>query len=207
MPWIQIIGYVGSALIAVSLTMSNILRLRWINLFGASTFAIYGLIVEAYPVLFLNTFIALIDIYYLQKIYRTKEIFSLVPIKDPASDYLTKFLDFHQRDIQKFFPDFNLSKVENPRIYFILRNLLPGGLFIYQECSPTMICIVLDYAIPAYRDNKNGQFIFYAQNKFLKEQGFSELSAVSSIEAHRKYLRRIGFRSDEGNPDLFLKHI
>ena len=54
---LQIIGYTGSVLVAVSLMMSNIVRLRWINLFGAGTFAIYGLLINAYPVFALNGFI------------------------------------------------------------------------------------------------------------------------------------------------------
>jgi EamA domain-containing membrane protein RarD len=57
MAWVDIIGYAGSVLIAVSITMNNIWKLRWINLFGAGTFAVYGLIVKAYPVFVLNSFI------------------------------------------------------------------------------------------------------------------------------------------------------
>ena len=35
MDGIQLVGYVGSVLVAVSLMMNNIWRLRWINLIGA----------------------------------------------------------------------------------------------------------------------------------------------------------------------------
>ena len=61
MEWQEIVGYTGSVLIALSLMMKNIVRLRKVNLFGASTFAIYGLLVDASPVLVLNSFIALVD--------------------------------------------------------------------------------------------------------------------------------------------------
>ena len=53
----EIIGYSGSILVAVSLMMKNILKLRVINFFGASSFALYGYLVDAYPVLILNSFI------------------------------------------------------------------------------------------------------------------------------------------------------
>ena len=51
--------------IALSMTMSSILKFRWINLFGALTFSTYGFLIGAWPVGFLNAFIALVDIYYL----------------------------------------------------------------------------------------------------------------------------------------------
>jgi len=57
--WIQIIGYGGSFLIALSLSMKSISRLRKINLIGASTFAFYGFLMGAYPVLILNSFISI----------------------------------------------------------------------------------------------------------------------------------------------------
>lgn len=72
MPLIEVYGYVGSVLIAVSLMMSNIFRLRWINLVGAGMFASYGAIIQAWPVAVLNGFIVLIDVYHLARLYRAK---------------------------------------------------------------------------------------------------------------------------------------
>jgi len=85
---VEIIGYVGSVLIGLSLTMNNIKRLRWINLFGAGTFATYGALISAWPVLFLNGFIVLTDIWYLYRMSRKKAFFSLLPIRDRPSPYL-----------------------------------------------------------------------------------------------------------------------
>ena len=54
MNWIEWIGYAGSALVAVSLMMSAIVRLRLLNLAGALIFALYGALVGAMPVLLVN---------------------------------------------------------------------------------------------------------------------------------------------------------
>ena len=62
---IEMIGYTGSVLVAISLMMKNIYYLRRINLIGAATFSIYGLLVGAIPVFILNGFITIIDIYYI----------------------------------------------------------------------------------------------------------------------------------------------
>jgi uncharacterized membrane protein len=64
------VGYLASVVVAISLMMSNIKKLRWWNLAGALLFVAYGLAIEALPVALVNFFIVIIDIYYLVKLYR-----------------------------------------------------------------------------------------------------------------------------------------
>lgn len=207
MEWYQIIGYTGSALVAVSLMMKNILHLRRVNLIGASIFATYGFLVGAYPVLILNSFISLIDIYYLYEMNKKKELFSLMPVLDNRHLYLNKFLAYHHKDILKYFPDFKNDELAGANCFFILRNLMPVGLFIYREMSKTQIKIIIDYSIPDYRDYKNAKFIYHAESDFLKERGYNELITESSVKIHQKYLLNIGFERDQQNAELFRKNI
>ncbi len=65
------VGYLASVLVAISLMMANIKKLRWWNLIGSALFVVYGVAIAAYPVALVNLFIVLINIYYLTKIYRT----------------------------------------------------------------------------------------------------------------------------------------
>lgn len=74
MGWIEVVGHVGSVLVAVSLMMSNIKLLRWINLVGAATFSFYGYMIGASPVFLLNGFIAFVDIYYIIKMRREEKL-------------------------------------------------------------------------------------------------------------------------------------
>ncbi|MBL1211873.1 MAG: hypothetical protein D8M61_00830 [Ignavibacteriae bacterium] len=205
--WYTIVGYVGSFLIALSLTMKNIIKLRWINLFGAAIFAVYGVIVSAIPVTILNSYIVLIDIFYLSQIYRSRELFSISPVLNDNHLYLNKFIDFYKDDILKYFPDFSKNKFENPNYYFILRNLVPAGLFIYEQVDRKTIEIKLDYAIPNYRDNKNGEYIYNAEIKFLKAQGIEKMQTYSNVKEHVKYLTKIGFERNDLNKNLFYKNI
>ena len=105
---LEIVGYVGSFLIGLSLTMSNIKKLRWINLFGASTFATYGVLIKAWPVLFLNGFIVLTDIWHIVKMSRTSETCSVVALEQRPSAYLKRFVSFYKEDIAEHFPGFKL---------------------------------------------------------------------------------------------------
>ncbi|MBP8213899.1 MAG: YgjV family protein [Propionivibrio sp.] len=63
--WIEWFGYAASILVAISLTMSSIVKLRWLNLAGAAMFSTYGFIIGALPVGFLNLFIVVINVVHL----------------------------------------------------------------------------------------------------------------------------------------------
>lgn len=207
MNWYEIIGYSGSVIVAVSLMMKNIRQLRRVNLVGSATFALYGLLLKAYPVFLLNGFIAIVDIYYLYEMNKRKDFFSLMPVLDRNHPYLNKFLDYYKKDILKFFPGFKSEFIKEANCFFILRNLLPVGLFIYTELSGTRINVLIDYAIPDYRDSKNGKFVYDTESQFLKEKGYTEIRAESSIPRHQQYLENIGFSRDSVNKDLFIKKI
>lgn len=68
------VGYLASVVVAISLMMSNIKKLRWWNLIGAALFVAYGVAIGAYPVALVNFFIVLIDTYYLVKLYREADL-------------------------------------------------------------------------------------------------------------------------------------
>jgi hypothetical protein len=208
MDTLQIVGYIGSVLVAVSLMMSNIVRLRWINLFGAGTFTAYGLLIKAYPVFALNGFIVLVDLYYLIKISRQKDAFELIQIDAHQSPFLQMFVKYHRQEILKFFPEFDLSKLNNPRTIFILRNLLPVGLFICLPHKKNMLEIKVDFVIKEYRDLKNAHYLFHSRSEIFKEQGFKGFVIKSEIEAHIKYLKKIGFKNKEiDDENWYFKEI
>ena len=66
----EMLGYSASVLVAVSLMMQSVVKLRMINLVGAILFTVYGLLIGAFPVAFLNGFIVVANIYYLHQMYR-----------------------------------------------------------------------------------------------------------------------------------------
>ncbi len=203
----EVIGYVGSVLVAVSLMMKNIFYLRRINLIGAATFAIYGLLVGAIPVFVLNSFISIVDIYYIWEAKRKKEYFTLLPIEQSSGPLLNKFLQFYKEDINLFFPNFHKNQIEEDKSFFILRNLIPVGLFAYKELSPIEILIELDYAIADYRDLKNARFVYFAQSNHFSKKGYKILTAKAEVPAHKKYLRKIGFVEIPNNSGIFTKNI
>lgn len=207
MRWTECIGYAGSVLIAVSLLMNNIWKLRWINLAGVLLFAAYGLCLRSYPVFLLNAFIAGADAYYLYRISTRRDYFSLVQIAPDRSAIRDEFLKYYRADIARYFPDFDWSRLDQPQSIFVLRNLMPVGLFIYEPQPAGVVNIAVDYVIPDYRDLKNARFFYAANQTALREQGFRTFTARSGVKAHQRYLRKMGFTTDEANPTCFRKPI
>lgn len=71
-PFIEWVGYLASVLIALSMFMKDIVKLRFINLVGSLCFVIYGLVIKAYPVALTNIIIVCVNLYYLYKITNEK---------------------------------------------------------------------------------------------------------------------------------------
>lgn len=198
------VGYVGSFLVAVSLTMNNIRRLRFINLFGASTFATYGVMIEAYPVIYLNSFITLIDIYYIYKMLNEKEFFAVNDTLTGKEFFLNQFFEYFKTDIKNFFPEFDINKLKNPKIILVSRKLMAASLFIYtQEDSKTAL-IHLDYTRPEYRDFKSAKFMYKEYIDKLKESGITQFKTYSTCKKHIQYLQKFGFKKQD---DFYIKVI
>jgi|TARA_B110000971_G_C20022714_1_gene507169 hypothetical protein len=68
---IEYIGYVAMAFIGISFLMKDIRKLRLLNLIGAGLFIFYGILLKQPPIYLLNSFILLVNIYYL---FQKKEI-------------------------------------------------------------------------------------------------------------------------------------
>lgn len=193
---IEVIGYIGSVLVAVSLMMKSLLRLRVINLFGATFFMTYGILLEAYPVAFLNGLIVCIDLYYLYQMWRQKDFFTFMEVK-PTSDYLRTFVEFYRDDISSIIPNYTYH-VEDPLIcFFILRNMVPAGLFI-AKVEGDQAHVKLDYVIPNYRDFKVARFIFEENSMFFIQRGILRFVSEGGSDFHRKYLERMGFVRSRG---------
>jgi hypothetical protein len=190
---VEILGYIASALVAVSLMMKAIIKLRIINLIGSVFFTVYGIIIGAYPVACVNGFVAFINIYYLFEIFTAKEYFSILEVK-PDSDYLKMFLNYHYEDITKYITTFTLDQVDICNVFFVLRNSVPAGLVCFENRDDNSVFVKLDYVIPGYRDFKTGNFVY---NKILKERNIRKIYSSSENKVHQKYLKKMGFKKTE----------
>ncbi|MEJ5351571.1 MAG: hypothetical protein WHS65_08270 [Melioribacteraceae bacterium] len=186
---VEAIGYLASVLVAVSLMMSSIVKLRIINLIGSLIFTFYGIIISAYPVALVNGFIAIVNVYYLVEILSAKEYFDILEV-EPDSEYLKYFLSFHQNEIKKYVPNFSFDSNNNNRVIFVLRNSVPAGLVCAKDIDSNTVLVNLDYVIPGYRDFKIGRYVY---KKFFRENNIRKIFTYPGNKTHNKYLRKMGF--------------
>ncbi len=198
---IEWIGYVSSIVILISLTMSSIVKLRWINLLGAILFSIYGALIGAMPVAVVNFGIVLIDIYYLWLIYKDKEIFTLVDA-DIGSALFQHFLDSNREEIEKQIPIAEIQ--EDDKAFYMLRDNNLAGVIIGNIDNQEMN-VKLDYVTPRYRDFKLGKYYFIENAKTLKQKGIQVVKASAKEKEHQVYLEKMGFEKIPNSTDQYKK--
>lgn len=188
----EIVGYVASILIAISVMNTNVLRLRIFNISGAAFFTIYGVLIHAWPVAVLNFFVVCVNGYHLYRIYRSKEYFRMLEV--PAdSTYLRHFLAHHMKDIRRIYRNFEYKPGVGQITLFVLRDTVPAGLFIGELLPNGDLNVKLDYVVPDYRDLKVAKFLMTDQIDFFREYGVKRLVTTAGTSKHAKYLKQIGF--------------
>lgn len=196
---IEIFGYIGSALVVVSMLMSSIVKLRVVNTIGSIVSGIYALIVGAFPLVLMNGCLIVINVYNLFKLLKTKQVYDLVEgnVDDALVGY---FLNRYAEDIKAHFPGFNAKEASGYKAYIICCEGKPAGLSIGEEKEGSLN-ILIDYSTPEYRDCTVGEFL-YSQlaNKNINKLVFSQ----QLTEAHRTYMDKVGF---EKKNNEYIKKI
>ena len=59
--FIEIFGYIGTALVLISMAMTSVVKLRVVNMCGSLISMIYAIIVNTWPVVFLNLGLIIIN--------------------------------------------------------------------------------------------------------------------------------------------------
>jgi hypothetical protein len=205
---VDLLGYGASVVIVISLLMKSVLRLRLFGLVGGILFFIYGLLLQSVPIAGLNLINTFINLYFIVQMLTVKTYFKLLEV-DRKSSYLKSFLEFHQSDIARFFPNFQFNPERADLVYLILRDLLPVGLFVTERDASGREVVRLDYVIAGYRDSRAGKFLYNELAQQLPPRGITTLYSVPGGEEHGAYLKRMGFvpQGGEGRIKLYAREL
>jgi len=208
MDWDEVawLGYLASFVVLLSLAMSSIVRLRWLNLLGCVLFALYGYLIEAWPVVAMNLGIAVINAGFLYHLYRRKESFELISA-DLESVWLQHFLRVNRDGIQRQAPFDDLHRGEFA--YCLLRDNSFAGLVVGRDGGDGVLEIMLDYVTPKYRDFKLGRFFYDGQREALRRAGYTQLLAHAggADRSHRRYLGKMGFTAEHATGTRYFKTL
>lgn len=70
--WIEVFGWIGSALLIVSLLQGKMLTLRVINSIASAMLVLYNVLVETWPMVAMNAAVILINAWHIVKIVRER---------------------------------------------------------------------------------------------------------------------------------------
>ena len=193
---LELIGYLGSLLVIVSMLMTSVVKLRVINTIGSVIFCAYALAIHSYPTAAMQVCLIIINIINLYKLNNTKKQYSAVNVSS-ADGFVYYFLCTYERDIKKYFPEFSGTEKDDT-IIMITCGQIPAGVFIAKDKGDGIFNVKLDYTTPAYRDCSAGKFIY----RHLRLIGIRKVYAETKIPAHQKYLHKVGFQAD-GDSGLY----
>lgn len=201
---LEILGYVASVLVAVSLMMTSVVRLRLVNLVGSLAFTVYGVLIGALPVALVNFVIVIVNAVFLVRLLsRSTPSFEVMEVR-PDSALLARFLRWFDEDIRRFVPTFRYRPAEDQLRLLVMHGLEPVGLFIGRPESDDVMRVDVDYAVPGYRDLAMGRFLFGPEAADLRRRGVRHVVTDPGAEEHRVYLERMGFRPAAGSMVLDL---
>lgn len=189
---IEMIGYLGSLLVVVSMLMSSVIKLRVINTVGSVIFAVYALIIHSYPTAVMNFFLVAINVYNLVKLLRSRQQYDMVE-GTAGESFVAYFLDYYKDDIARHFPGFSPDMASFDAVYVVFCSSNPAGLLL-GKWSDEGIEIALDYTTPVYRDCSVGKYLY----EQLGEKGVGSLRYAGGGAAHESYLKKMGFVLEQG---------
>lgn len=199
MPWLEIIGWAGSAVLVWSLAQARVVRFRALNLIASIVLTGYNAALAVWPMVGVNATIAVIDTYHLLKLVRTRDDDTTYEVVEvgPTEDYLRYVLRRHALDIERHNPGFVWDgAVPGSSAYLVLRESETVGVVLLRQRAddPDVGDVELDYVLPRFRDFSVGKFVYRAGG-LLAGEGFRRLVApVHRMVDARDYFPRVGFR-------------
>ena len=200
--WVELVGYLASALVVASLAMTSVVRLRIVSLVGSVVFVGYGLLLPSIPIMITNVAVAGLNIWFLRKEFAPHRDLGAVPIA-PDAPFLLDFLHSHRTDIARFHPDFR-DPGPGDFVRLLTRDGLPAGAVVGSPDGDTLH-LRLDYVMNAFRDSRIGAWLYGSGADVFTKAGFTTIMAEPESEAVRSYLVRSGFVAQDGRLVLRLR--
>lgn len=197
--WLELLGYLGTVLVIVSMLMTSLVRLRVINVIGGTVSTIYALLINAIPMVVMNACLISINLYKLYRQLSSRQQYHIV--KSTAADALVQhFLACNSKDITASCPGFSAQDSLEAVVYVVCAGSDPVGILLGTQAGNTMQ-VLLDYAVPARQDRSIGGYLY----KNLPSFGVTKLiTAQNAVPSREKYLAKMGFEKADGK---LVKHL
>ncbi len=187
--YLEIFGYIGTALVIISMMMSSVPYLRIFNISGSIISMTYSFLCAAYPVAVMNLALIFINVFHLVRHFISKRTVDFIRT-EADNPLLMIFLDRYGSDIKKLFPDAEIQD----EIYMVTDSLSIVGVIFAKRENDT-VHIRVSYTTHGYRSRYIWEHLFPALNK----DGIRCVTVESAQNRKQdRHLRRLGFTLYDG---------
>ena len=198
-------GWLGSALLIVSLLQTRILRFRLLNLAASLSLVLFNALVGVWPMVGMNVATSTINVWFIVKLLRERhddEVYAVLQV-GPSEAYLQHFLAVHATDIAKYQPGFDAGALTDDDLAFqVERGDETVGVVVLRR-DGDVARVLLDYVTPRFRDFSPGEFVWRRTDQ-LRARGFRRV--VTPPDMLEPYYDRLpyGFRREGASYSLEL---
>jgi hypothetical protein len=200
MVWVEVLGWVGSGLLIVSLLQTRVLRLRLLNTVAASVLVVFNWLIEVWPMTAMNLVIVGINLVQIARLRSANhtEGYDLLEV-DPQDEYLRHLVRVHEDEIRRFNPGFVYDPAAaRNSAFLVLRGDETAGIVLLADSDEVGVArLQLDYVTPKYRDYNPGKFVFERSGWFAAHE-YNYVVAPPSMSPDDPYLARMGFELRDG---------
>jgi hypothetical protein len=192
---IEIVGWVGSAVLVVSLLQTRVVRLRLVNLVGCLILLGYNWVIEVWPMVGLNVVLALINVVYLWRMVSTRHddgSYTVIEV-EPDDRYLQHVLSVHGADIARHNPGFTHDPASEQGAFLVVRGDETVGVVLVRDAGAGVAQVVLDYVTPRFRDLSPGEFV-YRTSEVFTSRGFRRVLTPAGMVS--PYYAHLGFQQE-----------
>ncbi len=194
---LELIGWIGSAMVVLSLAQARVWRFRVMNFAGAVLATFYNAVLGIWPFAAMNGIIAVIDAYWMARLRResqpTSEAYELVEVNHDDA-FLAHFLKIHGDDARRHYPGYDPQAPTETNV-LVMRGDETVGLVAIADTSDATARVTLDYVTERFRDFSPGKFV-YTNSGLFDRLG---VKRIVTAGGDPEYLRRMGFENRSGS--------
>jgi hypothetical protein len=193
MPWLDIVGWAGSALLIYSVMQARVLRFRVLNFAACIVLTGFNAALGIWPMVAMNVALCLINLWHIRRLVGTRHDDQAYDVLEvgPQDEYLRHVLRVHGADILEYQPDLVWDgAVAGSSAFLVQRGDETVGVVLIRDAGDGVAQVLLDYVTPRFRDFSPGEFVWRRSN-VLRERGFRRV--VTPEHMVGAYYERIGF--------------
>jgi hypothetical protein len=205
MSWLDLVGWLGSALLVYSVMQARVLRFRVLNLAACVVLGAFNAALGIWPMVAMNLALCVINLWHIRHLVGTRhdeESYTVLEV-GPNDEYLRHVLRVHEADILKYQPDLVWDgAAEGNLAYLVQREDATVGVVLISDAGDGTAAVLLDYVTPRFRDFSPGEFV-WRRSGALQDHGFTRVVTPARMVA--PYYARLGFtRRADGAFELEL---